>query len=93
MSPVPSSQLIPIIYFLLQGAGAHLLELNFSCPQMARADAGHHIGQQFGLIEKFTAAAKRAVNIPVIAKMTPNITDMVPAALAAQVRSDRLNDL
>lgn len=51
---------------------------------MARADAGHHIGQQFSLIEKYTAAAKRAVNIPVIAKMTPNITDMIPAALAAQ---------
>jgi dihydropyrimidine dehydrogenase (NAD+) subunit PreA len=51
---------------------------------MARPDAGHHIGQKFSLIEKFTRAAKRAVNIPVIAKMTPNITDMLPAALAAQ---------
>jgi dihydropyrimidine dehydrogenase (NAD+) subunit PreA len=51
---------------------------------MARPDAGHHIGQQFSLIEKYTAAAKRACSIPVIAKMTPNITDMVPAALAAQ---------
>ena len=66
------------------GSGAHILELNFSCPQMARPDAGHHIGQKFGLIEKYTAAAKRACNIPVIAKMTPNITDMLPAALAAQ---------
>lgn len=28
-----------------EGAGAHLLELNFSCPQMARADAGHHVGE------------------------------------------------
>jgi dihydropyrimidine dehydrogenase (NAD+) subunit PreA len=51
---------------------------------MARPDAGHHIGQKFSLIEKFTYAAKRAVSIPVIAKMTPNITDMLPAALAAQ---------
>lgn len=64
--------------------GAQILELNFSCPQMARPDAGHRIGQQFSLISKYTAAAKRAVNIPVIAKMTPNITDMIPAALAAQ---------
>jgi dihydropyrimidine dehydrogenase (NAD+) subunit PreA len=64
--------------------GAQILELNFSCPQMARPDAGHHIGQQFSLISKYTAAAKRAVSIPVIAKMTPNITDMIPAALAAQ---------
>lgn len=51
---------------------------------MARSDAGHRVGQNFDLIEKYTAAAKRACNIPVIAKMTPNITDMVPAALAAQ---------
>lgn len=64
--------------------GAQILELNFSCPQMARPDAGHRIGQQFSLISKYTAAAKRAVNIPVIAKMTPNITDMIPAAVAAQ---------
>lgn len=60
-----------------EGAGAHILELNFSCPQMARPDAGHFVGQNFSLIEKYTAAAKRAVSIPVIAKMTPNITDMV----------------
>lgn len=67
-----------------EGAGAHLLELNFSCPQMARSDAGHHIGQQIDLIERFTAVAKRAVSIPVIAKLTPNVADMIPAALAAQ---------
>jgi dihydropyrimidine dehydrogenase (NAD+) subunit PreA len=51
---------------------------------MARSDAGHHVGQQTSLISQFTAAAKRAVKIPVIAKLTPNITDMIPAALAAQ---------
>lgn len=51
---------------------------------MARSDAGHHVGQQIDLIERYTAAAKRAATIPVIAKLTPNITDMVPAALAAQ---------
>eukprot|EP01033_Poteriospumella_lacustris_P014598 gene14599-10438_t len=67
-----------------EGAGAHLLELNFSCPQMARRDAGHHVGQQLDLIQRYTAAAKRAVKIPVVAKLTPNITDMIPAALAAQ---------
>lgn len=67
-----------------EGAGAHLLELNFSCPQMARSDAGHHVGQQFDLIERYTSVVRKACNIPVVAKLTPNITDMVPAALAAQ---------
>lgn len=51
---------------------------------MARKDAGHHVGQQFDLIQRYTAAAKRGVRIPVVAKLTPNITDMIPAALAAQ---------
>jgi dihydropyrimidine dehydrogenase (NAD+) subunit PreA len=61
-----------------------MLELNFSCPQMARSDAGHHVGQQSSLIERYTAVVKKAVTIPVVAKLTPNITDMVPSALAAQ---------
>lgn len=51
---------------------------------MARSDAGHHVGQQFGLIERYTNVVKKAVKIPVVAKLTPNITDMIPAALAAQ---------
>lgn len=65
-------------------AGADMLELNFSCPQMARKDAGHRIGQDFGLVEHFTSVCKKASSLPVIAKMTPNLTDMVPVALAAQ---------
>mmetsp|Transcript_43963 Transcript_43963/g.70356 ORF Transcript_43963/g.70356 Transcript_43963/m.70356 type:complete len:840 (+) Transcript_43963:65-2584(+) len=64
--------------------GADLIELNFSCPQMHSELAGHHVGQNLELIEAFTSSAKEACNIPVIAKMTPNITDMVPYALAAQ---------
>ncbi len=65
-------------------AGAQLLELNFSCPQMATEGAGHKVGQTEDLIEMFTAAAKGACSVPIVAKMTPNITDMLPAALAAQ---------
>jgi dihydropyrimidine dehydrogenase (NAD+) subunit PreA len=65
-------------------AGAQLLELNFSCPQMAAEGAGHKVGQAEDLIEMFTADAKKGCSIPVIAKMTPNVTDMVPVALAAQ---------
>jgi dihydropyrimidine dehydrogenase (NAD+) subunit PreA len=64
--------------------GADWVELNFSCPQMRNTLAGHKVGQDVDLIERFTAAAKSACSIPVVAKMTPNITDMVPAALAAQ---------
>lgn len=65
-------------------AGAQLIELNFSCPQMAAEGAGHKVGQAEDLIEMFTADAKKECSVPVIAKMTPNVTDMVPVALAAQ---------
>jgi hypothetical protein len=35
-----------------------MLELNFSCPQMARKDAGHSVGQDYSAISHFTAAVK-----------------------------------
>ncbi len=65
-------------------AGADMLELNFSCPQMARKDAGHRIGQNYEAVEHFTKIVKENCNLPIIAKMTPNITDMLPVALAAK---------
>jgi dihydropyrimidine dehydrogenase (NAD+) subunit PreA len=64
--------------------GADMLELNFSCPHMSVEGTGHHVGQAFDLIEKFTATVKKAVSIPIIAKMTPNITDMTEPALYAK---------
>jgi dihydropyrimidine dehydrogenase (NAD+) subunit PreA len=67
-----------------EDAGADMLELNFSCPQMAHPAAGHRIGQDFHAVEAFTEVVKKACNLPVIAKMTPNITDIVKVALAAK---------
>ncbi len=64
--------------------GADMLELNFSCPHMCVEGTGHHVGKAFDLIEKFTETAKRTVSIPVIAKMTPNITDMNEPAIHAK---------
>jgi dihydropyrimidine dehydrogenase (NAD+) subunit PreA len=64
--------------------GADMLELNFSCPHMCIEGAGHKVGQAFKLLEGFTAAVKKAVSIPVMAKMTPNITDMNEPAMYAK---------
>lgn len=64
--------------------GADMLELNFSCPHMCIEGTGHHVGQAFDLIEKFTTTVKNTVSIPVIAKMTPNITDMTEPAIYAK---------
>jgi len=69
--------------------GADMLELNFSCPHMTIEGSGHKVGQSFHLLEKFTSTVKKVVKIPVLAKMTPNITDMnEPAMYAKQGGAD-----
>ena len=65
-------------------AGADALELNFSCPNMTEDGTGSDVGQIPELVEKYTRAVKSAVKIPVIAKLTPNVVSMSPAAEAAK---------
>ena len=69
---------------LCEENGADAVELNFSCPNMAEGGLGSDIGQVPELVERFTAAAKRACHIPVLAKLTPNVAVMSPAAEAAR---------
>ena len=64
--------------------GADMLELNFSCPHMTVEGSGHKVGRAFHLLEKFTGTVKKVVKIPVMAKMTPNITDITEPALYAK---------
>ncbi len=68
---------------LCEENGADAVELNFSCPNMQEDGLGSDIGQVPELVEKFTRAAKRSTTIPVLAKLTPNVTTMSPAAEAA----------
>ena len=56
-------------------AGASVIECNFSCPNMEDDDLGVTIGQSPELVERFTRATKRGTSLPVLAKLTPNITD------------------
>ena len=63
--------------------GADAIELNFSCPNMADGGLGSDIGQVPELVERFTAAARRGTKLPVLAKLTPNVAAMSPAAEAA----------
>lgn len=65
-------------------AGASVIECNFSCPNMEDEGLGVTIGQSEELIERFTRAVRKGTTLPVLAKLTPNITDMVPMALAAK---------
>lgn len=65
-------------------AGADLIELNFSCPNMKYKGTGSDVGQNPQLVEKYTKIVKKCTKLPVIAKMTPNITDMRVPAIAAK---------
>ena len=68
---------------LCEENGADSVELNFSCPNMQEDGLGSDIGQVPELVERFTRAAKRSTTIPVLAKLTPNVATMSPAAEAA----------
>ena len=65
-------------------AGADLLELNFSCPNMKYKETGSDVGQNPNLVEHYTKIVRNTTNIPILAKMTPNITDMREPAIAAK---------
>ena len=69
---------------LCEENGADALELNFSCPNMMEEGLGSDIGQTPELVERFTAAARRGTRIPILAKLTPNVAFMSPAARAAK---------
>lgn len=63
-------------------AGADMIEMNLSCPQMTSHAMGSDVGTNPELCKKYCQAVKRGSKLPMMAKMTPNITDMVPVAKA-----------
>lgn len=64
--------------------GADILEMNVSCPHgEPEIKAGAFIGQHPELIERYTKSVVNSVGCPVIVKLTPNVTDIVPCAEAA----------
>uniref|UniRef100_A9A6J4 Dihydroorotate dehydrogenase n=1 Tax=Methanococcus maripaludis (strain C6 / ATCC BAA-1332) TaxID=444158 RepID=A9A6J4_METM6 len=58
-----------------------VLELNISCPH-AGGGYGSSIGQDPGLCKNVVSAVKDVSDIPVIAKLTPNVTDIKEIANA-----------
>ena len=68
---------------LSEEAGVDMIECNFSCPQMTSHSMGSDVGTNPELVAKYTAAVRRGTKLPVLAKMTPNITNMEIPAIAA----------
>lgn len=77
---------------MAEEAGCDAVELNFSCPQMKYEGMGSDVGQSPELVNTFTACVKSAVKIPVIAKMTPNITHITePAEACLEAGADAIS--
>lgn len=65
--------------------GADGIELNFGCPHgMCERGMGSTVGQNPDVAETIVGWAMEAAEIPVIVKLTPNITNIVSAARAAR---------
>jgi dihydropyrimidine dehydrogenase (NADP+) len=66
-------------------AGADALELNLSCPHgMGEKGMGMACGQNPDMVKTICGWVKNACNIPVFAKLTPNVTEIVHIATAAK---------
>lgn len=68
---------------LCEQAGADIIECNFSCPHMSGHGLGCDVGQDPALVKRYTEAVRRGTDLPILAKMTPNIGNMEPVAIAA----------
>lgn len=68
---------------LCEEANVDIIECNFSCPQMAVKGMGSDVGTNPELVYKYTKATVKGTKLPVLAKMTPNITNMEIPAIEA----------
>ena len=73
----------------VEEAGADIIECNFSCPHMTGKGLGSDIGTDPKLVAAYTRATRKGSKLPILAKMTPNITNMeIPAIAAIQSGAD-----
>ena len=75
------AQYVPMI----EDTGADALELNFGCPHgMSERGMGSAVGQVPEYIQQAAEWCKSVAKIPVIVKLTPNVTNILPPAKAAK---------
>ncbi|MFH1228413.1 MAG: NAD-dependent dihydropyrimidine dehydrogenase subunit PreA [Planctomycetota bacterium] len=76
-------------------AGADMLELNISCPHgMPERAMGEFIGQDPRLSGQITAAVKKISPVPVMVKLTPNVTDIgLISRACAEAGADALSGI
>ena len=77
----------------IEDTGADGIELNYGCPHgMSERGMGSAVGQVPEYCEQITRWVKEACRIPVIVKLTPNITNIVyPARAAVTAKADAIS--
>ena len=63
-------------------AGVSGIEVNISCPNVSKG--GMHFGTDPSAASEVTAAVRGATSLPVIVKLSPNVTDIVAIAEAVE---------
>ena len=70
---------------MIEDTGADGFELNFGCPHgMSERGMGAAVGQVPEYIQMATEWCKKYARTPVIVKLTPNVTSILPPATAAR---------
>ena len=67
---------------IAEEAGADAVELNVSCPHVK--EVGVEIGQKEDLVAEVASAVKSEVDVPVIVKLSPNVSNIVAIGTAAE---------
>ncbi len=67
--------------------GVSAVELNLSCPHVK--GVGSEVGSDPNLVEEIVGELKSKVRVPIFSKLSPNVTDIVSIAKAAE-KSDAL---
>jgi dihydropyrimidine dehydrogenase (NAD+) subunit PreA len=70
----------------VENAGSDGIELNFGCPHgMCERGMGSAVGQEPEVLKTIVGWVKEVATVPVIVKLTPNISDITEPAQAARI--------
>lgn len=77
----------------VENAGSDGIELNFGCPHgMCERGMGSAVGQEPDVLQTITEWVMEVAKIPVIVKLTPNISDITePAKAASRAKADAIS--
>jgi len=66
----------------LSDAAVDIIEVNVSCPNVR--EGGMHFGTSPGSVAAVTKAVKKSSDVPIMIKLSPNVTDIAEIARAAE---------